>query len=122
MDFRKVSEARLSPDQKHATVFARPLGGENTAEVIEALNRHAKYLRKLRPGQARPHDIEDTRQVMLQDVQREPGQVAHVNHLKKIFAIARKKHLLMRCGAGQPGRVTGGGVTRASHHLRTQHR
>jgi ribosome-binding factor A len=40
-----VTEVRLSPDFRHATVFVEPLGGENAAEVVAALNRVAKYLR-----------------------------------------------------------------------------
>lgn len=42
-----LSEVRLSPDLKHAHVFAAPLGGERQQEVIEALNRVAPYLRGL---------------------------------------------------------------------------
>lgn len=40
-----VTEARLSPDLRHATVFVEPLGGEHFAPVVEALNRHAKFIR-----------------------------------------------------------------------------
>ena len=45
-----VTEVRMSPDLRHATIFAEPLGGDqlgggHAGEVIEALNRHAKFLR-----------------------------------------------------------------------------
>jgi ribosome-binding factor A len=40
-----VTEVRMSPDLRHATVFAEPLGGGHAGEVIEALNRHARFLR-----------------------------------------------------------------------------
>ena len=40
-----VTEVRLSPDLRHAIVFAEPLGGERYDEVVEALNRHAKFIR-----------------------------------------------------------------------------
>jgi len=40
-----VTEARLSPDLRHATVFVEPLGGEHYDEVIKALNKHAKFVR-----------------------------------------------------------------------------
>ena len=40
-----VTEVRLSPDLRHAVVFVEPLGGVHAPEVVEALNRHAKYLR-----------------------------------------------------------------------------
>jgi ribosome-binding factor A len=40
-----VSEARPSPDLRHATIFVVPLKGEREAEVVAALNRHARFLR-----------------------------------------------------------------------------
>ncbi|NVD37349.1 30S ribosome-binding factor RbfA [Ensifer sp. HO-A22] len=40
-----ISEVRMSPDLKIATAFVTPLGVPDHAEVIEALNKHAKYIR-----------------------------------------------------------------------------
>jgi ribosome-binding factor A len=40
-----VTEVRVSPDLRHATVFVEPLGGSQAAAVVEGLNRHAKFLR-----------------------------------------------------------------------------
>ena len=44
-----VPEVRLSPDLRHATCYVEPLGagvvGGDTRAVIDALNRHAKFLR-----------------------------------------------------------------------------
>ncbi|KOF14470.1 ribosome-binding factor A [Ensifer adhaerens] len=40
-----ISEVRMSPDLKIATAYVTPLGVPNHAEVIEALNRNAKYIR-----------------------------------------------------------------------------
>ena len=40
-----ITEVRISPDLKNATAFAAPLGGEDMAKVIEALNRAAGFLR-----------------------------------------------------------------------------
>jgi len=40
-----VTEVRMSPDLRHAIVFVEPLGGENSAEVVDALNRHMKFVR-----------------------------------------------------------------------------
>ncbi|HEV2364228.1 MAG TPA: 30S ribosome-binding factor RbfA [Caulobacteraceae bacterium] len=40
-----VSEVRLSPDLKSAVCFVEPLGGENAAAVVAALNRSARFLR-----------------------------------------------------------------------------
>lgn len=44
-----VSEVRMSPDLKHAVCFVEPLGagvtGQETAEIIKALNRVSKFLR-----------------------------------------------------------------------------
>ena len=40
-----VSEVRMSPDLKIATAFVSPLGAKDTDAVIEALNKHAKFVR-----------------------------------------------------------------------------
>ena len=40
-----ISEVRMSPDLKIATAFVTPLGVSDHSEVIEALNKHAKYIR-----------------------------------------------------------------------------
>jgi ribosome-binding factor A len=41
-----LTEVRMSPDLRHATVFVEPLGGgEAAAVVVKALNRHHKFLR-----------------------------------------------------------------------------
>ncbi len=40
-----VSEARVSPDLKHALCFVEPLGGKRAAERVAALNRAARFLR-----------------------------------------------------------------------------
>jgi len=40
-----VTEVRMSPDLRHAVVFVEPLGGGHATEVVDALNRHAKFLR-----------------------------------------------------------------------------
>ena len=40
-----VPRVRMSPDLKLATIFVMPLGGQNGAEVIVALERNKKFLR-----------------------------------------------------------------------------
>jgi ribosome-binding factor A len=40
-----VPEVRLSPDLKLATAYVIPLGGADTEAVIEALNRHRRFIR-----------------------------------------------------------------------------
>lgn len=40
-----ITEVRLSPDLRHATVFVKALGGVDEAEVLTALKRHVRYLR-----------------------------------------------------------------------------
>lgn len=41
-----VTEVKLSPDLRHATVYARPFGlEENGPVLIKALGRHARFLR-----------------------------------------------------------------------------
>ncbi len=40
-----VPEVRLSPDLKLATPYVMPPGGEDIEPVIEALNRHKRFIR-----------------------------------------------------------------------------
>ena len=40
-----VTEVRVGPDLRHAQVFVEPLGGGHAAEVVKALNKHARFLR-----------------------------------------------------------------------------
>lgn len=40
-----VPEVRMSPDLRLATIYVMPLGGRDAQEVVEALDRHKKYLR-----------------------------------------------------------------------------
>ena len=42
-----VTEVRVSPDLKHATVFVMPLAGANAADILAALGRSAPYLRRV---------------------------------------------------------------------------
>jgi ribosome-binding factor A len=40
-----VTEVRMSPDLRHATVFVKPLLGSDETEVLAALKRHVRYLK-----------------------------------------------------------------------------
>lgn len=40
-----ITEVRVSPDLRNATIFVIPLGGDKTAEALAALRRAAPYLR-----------------------------------------------------------------------------
>jgi ribosome-binding factor A len=40
-----ITEVRMSPDLRHATVFVKPLLGADEAEVLTALKRNVRYLR-----------------------------------------------------------------------------
>jgi ribosome-binding factor A len=42
-----VTEVRLSPDLRNATVFVMPLGGANAREIATGLQRSAPFLRRL---------------------------------------------------------------------------
>jgi len=42
-----ISEVRMSPDLKAATVFVMPLGGGDIREVLAALERNRRYIRGL---------------------------------------------------------------------------
>ncbi len=46
-----VPEVRMSPDLKIATAFVAPLGASDEEAVVEALNRHARFIRgKMSPA------------------------------------------------------------------------
>ena len=40
-----ITEVRMSPDLRHATVFVKPLLGADEEEVLKALRKHVRYLR-----------------------------------------------------------------------------
>ncbi|HEU4704658.1 MAG TPA: 30S ribosome-binding factor RbfA [Sphingomicrobium sp.] len=40
-----VTEVRMSPDLRHATVFVKPLLGSDEAEVLAALKKHVRFLK-----------------------------------------------------------------------------
>lgn len=40
-----VPEVRMTPDLKLANAYVMPLGGEKANEVVEALNRHQRFIR-----------------------------------------------------------------------------
>ena len=42
-----VTEVRLSPDLRNATVFVMPLGGANATEIVAGLKRSTAFLKRL---------------------------------------------------------------------------
>ena len=40
-----ITEVRMSPDLRHATVFVKPLLGADEAEVLGALKKNVRYLK-----------------------------------------------------------------------------
>lgn len=40
-----ITEVRMSPDLRHATVFVKPLLGADESEVLKALRKHVRYLK-----------------------------------------------------------------------------
>ena len=40
-----VPEVRMTPDLKIANAYVMPLGGQRADEIVEALNRHRKFIR-----------------------------------------------------------------------------
>ncbi|TNE67129.1 MAG: 30S ribosome-binding factor RbfA [Alphaproteobacteria bacterium] len=40
-----VSEVRISPDLRNATIFVMPLGGDEDGAITKALNRHSAFIR-----------------------------------------------------------------------------
>jgi ribosome-binding factor A len=46
-----VPEVRMTPDLKIANAYVMPLGGEQAAEIVEALNLHKRFIRgRIAPG------------------------------------------------------------------------
>ena len=41
-----ITEVRMSPDLRHATVFVKPLLGQDEAEVLKALRTNTAYLQR----------------------------------------------------------------------------
>lgn len=54
-----VTEVRMSPDLRNATVFVTPLGGGEAAEVVAALTRAKPYLRRALAHAVRLKNIPD---------------------------------------------------------------
>jgi ribosome-binding factor A len=40
-----ISEVRMTPDLKLATAFISPIGAKDAQAVVDALNKHAKFVR-----------------------------------------------------------------------------
>jgi ribosome-binding factor A len=40
-----ITQIKPSPDMRYATVYCEPLGGQNAATIIAALNKHKGFLR-----------------------------------------------------------------------------
>lgn len=40
-----ISEVRMTPDLRRATIFVMPLGGEDVEPVLDALERSKRYIR-----------------------------------------------------------------------------
>jgi len=40
-----ITEVRMSPDLRHATIFVKPLLGADEKEVLAALKKHVRYLK-----------------------------------------------------------------------------
>ena len=40
-----ITQVKPSPDMRYATVYCEPLGGQNAAVIVAALNRHKGFLR-----------------------------------------------------------------------------
>ena len=40
-----ITQVKPSPDMRYATVYCEPLGGQNAAKIVAALNKHKGFLR-----------------------------------------------------------------------------
>ena len=48
-----ITEVRMSPDLRHATVFVKPLLGQDEEAVLKALRTHTAYLQRAVAGRVR---------------------------------------------------------------------
>ena len=48
-----ITEVRMSPDLRHATVFVKPLLGQDEEAVLKALRTHTAYLQREVAGKVR---------------------------------------------------------------------
>ena len=48
-----ITEVRMSPDLRHATVFVKPLLGQDEEAVLKALRTHTAYLQREVAGRVR---------------------------------------------------------------------
>ena len=51
-----ITEVRMSPDLRHATVFVKPLLGQDEEAVLKALRQNTAFLQR-EVAQPRPHEI-----------------------------------------------------------------
>jgi ribosome-binding factor A len=80
-----ISEVRVDADLRRAIVFCSPLGGDNTDEILAALNKSRSFLR----GQvSRAIDIKHTPELnFMLDVSYEAA--AHIDELLRSDRVAR---------------------------------
>jgi len=80
-----ISEVRLDSDLRKAMVFCSPLGGQNTDEIITALNRCGPFLR----GQvARAIEIKHTPELAFV-LDRSYDAASHIDELLRSDRVAR---------------------------------
>src|SRR6185369_13282657 len=89
-----VSEVRMSPDLQVATAFVSPLGVKDSAAVVEALNRHARFVR----GRMSPA----LRQMKFMPEFRFKLDTSYDN-FTKIDELLRSPEVARDLGAGEPG-------------------
>ncbi len=107
-----VSEVRMSPDLKHATVFAQPLGGEHAQEVAESQGRevgpdHHQHAGEAYAGSGPPapaHALAEQRD-------REGGDQDRAGEQDRV-GVGQRQHA--EGGPGQEG--AGGGEEGAERH------
>ena len=57
-----ITEVRMSPDLRHATVFVKPLLGQDEEAVLKALRQNTAFLQR-EVAQPRPNEIRREAQV-----------------------------------------------------------
>lgn len=80
-----VTAVDIGPDLQHAAVFVMPLGGNNSDEIVEALNRASGYFRS---EMARELDLRYTPKLSFK-IDRSFDEAAHIDKLLGRYEIRK---------------------------------
>src|SRR6476620_9289086 len=95
-----ITEVRMSPDLRHATVFVKPLLGQNEEIVLKALRTHTAYLQREVAGRVRTKYAAKLR--FLADESFDEG--GHIDRILRSEKVAQDIGKECSTGTGSPSR------------------